>query len=458
MAQSGGLLRAVLEDTLHPSLVLFSIVSIIFVLLWPRRLNISAMRKIPSPLHLKLSTADVKYHEFVGTKSRWIHNLHLRYGPVIQIGRNEVSFASYTSSKQIYSNGNKDFRKTELYHLFEQDGHIIVKFADRYSNTTVLRSKVLESITERASAFARVCSGTGSADVYLYLHAYALDCVTAMLFHPYGTDSLVGDKDKEMNIEKGGTMIRDFVRECMAKDGLSDFTLATRLLSLDNTDMNLAEAECLDHIGAGIETTGDTLCWLMWELSQPKHWDKVTRLHNELLNADPNKGLETLPSLGAIVQEALRLWAPGTLPLPRYVSQGGRHIDSYFLPADTIVGCTAYSMHRLDTIIFPDADEFVPERWLDSAGNTDRQRLFFAFGLGARTCIGKHLAIAEMRACLNAVYSQYRTRPAHGMRSSMGPEDVVLTSRPIGMCCKVEFVPWDGVFKVPREGSPSEHV
>lgn len=261
-----------------------------------------------------------------------------------------------------------------------------------------------------------------------------------MLFHPYGTDSLVGDKDKEMvrllsysssresrlhlhdsdlrvtddllgfyldhyspilakvwraigprsrNIEKGGAMIREFVRECMAKDGLSDFTLATRLLSLDNVDMNLAEAECLDHIGAGIETTGDTLCWLMWELSQPKHWHKVTRLHDELINADPEKGLEVLPYLGAVVQEALRLWAPGTLPLPRYVPKGGRHIDGYFLPADVIVGCTSYSMHRLDTSIFPDADEFVPERWLDSAGNTDRQRLFFAFGLGARTCIGK---------------------------------------------------------------------
>ncbi|RSM08159.1 hypothetical protein CEP52_004894 [Fusarium oligoseptatum] len=64
MAQSGGLLRAVLEDTPHPRLVLLSIVCIIFVLLWLRRLNISAMRKIPGPLHLKLSTATVKYHEF----------------------------------------------------------------------------------------------------------------------------------------------------------------------------------------------------------------------------------------------------------------------------------------------------------------------------------------------------------------------------------------------------------
>lgn len=31
-----------------------------------------------------------------------------------------------------------------------------------------------------------------------YLHAYALDCVTGMLFHPHRTDSLVDSSDKQM--------------------------------------------------------------------------------------------------------------------------------------------------------------------------------------------------------------------------------------------------------------------
>lgn len=50
--------------------------------------------------------------------------------------------------------------------------------------------------------------------------------------------------------------------------------------------------------------------------------------------------------------------------------------------------------------------------------------------------------MAEMRACLNAVYSKYRTRPAADMTSSMDMEDQVLTSRPRDMCCKIEFLPW----------------
>lgn len=191
------------------------------------------------------------------------------------------------------------------------------------------------------------------------------------------------------NIEKGGSMIREFVRQSLAKDGHSSFTLATRLLGSDAFDVELQESECLDHIGAGIETTGDTLCWLMWELSQPKHREKVSRLHDELINASPGKGLDTLPYLGAVVQEALRLWAPGTLPLPRYVPSKGTHIDGYYLPGNTIVGSISYSMHRLDPSIFPDADDFVPERWLNPDNHSERHRLFFAFGLGPRTCIGK---------------------------------------------------------------------
>ncbi|KAK1464879.1 hypothetical protein CMEL01_12234 [Colletotrichum melonis] len=47
--------------------------------------------------------------------------------------------------------------------------------------------------------------------------------------------------------------------------------------------------------------------------------------------------------------------------------------------------------------------------------------------------------MAEMRACLNAVYSKYRTRPSPDMRSSMDMDDQVLTSRPRDLCC----VPWD---------------
>lgn len=184
-------------------------------------------------------------------------------------------------------------------------------------------------------------------------------------------------------------MVRKFVQSSLETGDHSDFTVARKLLESSQISRSLAEAECLDHIGAGIETTGDTLCWLMWELSQPKHQNKVGRLHHELAEAGVGGSLEGLPYLNAVIQEGLRLFAPGTLPLPRYAPKEGAFVDGYFIPKNTIVECNSYSMHRLDESTFPNADEFIPERWLDPEGKTDRQRLFFAFGLGPRTCIGR---------------------------------------------------------------------
>lgn len=182
-------------------------------------------------------------------------------------------------------------------------------------------------------------------------------------------------------------MVREYVKTSLLKEDISNFTLASRLLERNNVDTDSAVAECLDHLGAGIETTGDTLCFLMWELSQPKNSARMDRLHEELQNSG-SKNLEALPYLNAVIQEALRLFAPGTLPLPRHVPANGRHLDGYFIPAHTVVSCQSYSLHR-NGEAFPSPNDFLPERWLDPNGHTLRQSFFFAFGLGARTCIGK---------------------------------------------------------------------
>jgi cytochrome P450 len=61
----------------------------------------------------------------------------------------------------------------------------------------------------------------------------------------------------------------DFAIERSKLDSLEEFTLLHRLrgkLDEQSTVQDIA-AECLDHLVAGIDTTGDVLCFLMWELS-----------------------------------------------------------------------------------------------------------------------------------------------------------------------------------------------
>jgi len=149
--------------------------------------------------------------------------------------------------------------------------------------------------------------------------------------------------------------------------------------------------------------------------------------------------IDDLPYLDAVVKEGLRCFGPLPMGQPRRVPPGGSMIDGFFMPQDTIVSCQSYTLHRLDTKVFPDPEEFIPERWLESEGTLERNQLFFAFGTGGRGCIGKHFALLEMKLLLKEVYSTYRTRVAAEMTASMEADDQYFSSRPKGQQCLVTF-------------------
>lgn len=167
------------------------------------------------------------------------------------------------------------------------------------------------------------------------------------------------------------------------------FTLLSRLREKSGElDSVSAAAECLDHMAAGIDTTGDGLCFLMWELSQPRSLVFQQRLQQELLH-NPNAPLDQLPFLDAIVSEGLRSFPPIPMSLPRYVPSGGKMIEGYAIPEGTIASCQAYSVHRMNHDVFPEPDRFNPDRWMAGEGDAERRRLLFAFSNGGRGCVGK---------------------------------------------------------------------
>jgi cytochrome P450 len=144
----------------------------------------------------------------------------------------------------------------------------------------------------------------------------------------------------------------------------------------------------MDHLAAGIDTTGDALCFLMYQLSLPESSYAQDKLREEL-NQGKDKSLDDLIYLDAVIKEGLRCFPPIPMSQPRYVPAGGRIIDGYCIPAGTIASCQAWSVHRLNEVIYVDGDKFLPERWINVKENLDMNRLFFAFGGGGRGCIGR---------------------------------------------------------------------
>lgn len=92
------------------------------------RLVLSPLSKVPGPSLAAATRLVLMYHEFTRTRKTWIHELHLRYGPVVRIAPDEVSFASWDAVKEIYVSEGSGCEKTNFYRLFDNYDTMWVRF------------------------------------------------------------------------------------------------------------------------------------------------------------------------------------------------------------------------------------------------------------------------------------------------------------------------------------------
>ena len=178
------------------------------------------------------------------------------------------------------------------------------------------------------------------------------------------------------------------LRACEQTD-LGDHSLAYNLKNCAATFRQIQiAAECMNHLAAGIDTTGDALCFLIYQMSLPGSYSVQDKLIAEL-ESNKDKALDDLPYLEAVVREGLRCFPPIPMSQPRCVPSAGRIISGYFLPGRTIVSCQAWSVHQLNPDVFDRGNQFLPERWLDPKAVPNMNRLFFSFGAGGRSCTGR---------------------------------------------------------------------
>jgi cytochrome P450 family 135 len=155
----------------------------------------------------------------------------------------------------------------------------------------------------------------------------------------------------------------------------------------DGTPMSDEELrdELVTIIGAGHETTATALAWAMERLLRTPR--ALARLRESLAaGEDEYLGAtvkETLRARPVIVDVARKLTAPAT-------------IAGYELQAGTFVLPAIAALHYREDI-FPEPDEFRPERFLDGKADT---YAWIPFGGGVRRCIGAAFAEYEMRIIL----------------------------------------------------------
>ena len=145
-----------------------------------------------------------------------------------------------------------------------------------------------------------------------------------------------------------------------------------------------------------------------------KVYEELDQKAREGYFQDTTDGLVTwaesqgLPYLDACIKEAFRLHPAPGLPIERVVPAQGAEIAGQFVKGGTIVGCSAWVIHRRKEIFGDDVEEFRPERWLvdEALGQGGREGeekrikemggAMLHFGMGSRTCIGKNISLLEI--------------------------------------------------------------
>ncbi|KAG2434390.1 hypothetical protein HYH02_012402 [Chlamydomonas schloesseri] len=191
---------------------------------------------------------------------------------------------------------------------------------------------------------------------------------------------------------------------------------------------------------AGYETTANALAFAVYCIAtHPEAEAALLREVDEVLGGGgPGGGgggqplrlpaesdLPRLAYTEAVVNEALRLFPPAHLTsrLVPTTAAGGEPltVGGYTIPPGTPVFLPMYIAHR-DPAVWPRAEEFVPERFLPSAGplyqslqphagpaaaagpQQQQHSAHAPFGYGSRMCIGYKFALQEAKVALATLY------------------------------------------------------
>uniref|UniRef100_A0A182K8E3 Cytochrome P450 n=1 Tax=Anopheles christyi TaxID=43041 RepID=A0A182K8E3_9DIPT len=195
-------------------------------------------------------------------------------------------------------------------------------------------------------------------------------------------------------------------------------------------DRKVAMVMAFDMLMAGIDTTSSSTFGILYCLA--KNPQKQTLLRKELRSILPRQNspltpenMRNLPYLRACIKEGLRLYQP----TPANVRKVGQNIvlQGYRIPKHTEVVMGSLVLQR-DATYFPQPEVFLPERWLADGqesgiptGKDAHPFIFLPFGFGARSCIGRRLAMMEMEIIVARLVRRYEVGWNYGrMKMKMG--------------------------------------
>ncbi|KAK0392637.1 hypothetical protein NLU13_2132 [Sarocladium strictum] len=419
-------------------------------------LYLSPLRHYPGPKLWAISRLPRNYVNLKGRLAWKIRDLHDRYGPVVRIAPDELSYTSGAAWKKIYGQRSPEFPKV-------LDGRGIAPASiggrrtlatEELDRHTSLRRAINPAFSERAlreqeyyfqnytDSFIKQIgkrSKDGPVDMSLWFNLLSFDIMSDLAF---GTPAGCLDNADQPWIRVIGARTRSFPwLQLAVQYGVFDFLVwlnpplvssarnkhlamttekVRRRLNAktDNKDFfsyilanndeeKLGEIELTmlasTLIVAGSGTAAGGLAGITYLLL--RNPEALEKLKREVRTAfDKHEDITMISAQGckylkACITEGMRLYPPTPGTLPRWVPGKGELIEGRWVPGGYAVGVNQLASGHSE-VNFHRASEFLPERWLDvgpdSEFASDDRAASQPFSLGSRNCIGKAMANAEM--------------------------------------------------------------
>ncbi|TDZ60839.1 Cytochrome P450 monooxygenase gsfF [Colletotrichum trifolii] len=444
-------------DSLHKALKYAPVILLASWLVYQRYL--SPFAGLPGPYWATLSRTWLAFHSYKGDLHTIMMQWHEKYGRVIRIGPSEVSISDLASIKTIYGAGSK-FRKSDWYSVWqgsrkfdlfpERDDALhgaqrrLVSRPYAMSALKELEPYVDNAIRVFFNKLDTMEREKQVIDMGNWVQLYAFDTIGEVTFsRRFGFMDAGADDGAFQQIQdalisaawigqmpwlyrlheylspiigprlgiasRHGSLRQFAAREVAARQdrGSDRPDILGKLFAVHNEKPDEFDYKALvsmasSNIMAGSDSTAISIRAIVYHMlknpdSKRKLVEEVDEFWRQGKLSDPVTLAETekMPYLQASMYEALRLHPAVGMTLPRVVPKGGYEIDGRYYPAGSVVGANPWVVHRIKEVYGQDANVFRPERWMKEE-NGEMHRFFFAFGSGARMCIGRNISWMEM--------------------------------------------------------------
>ncbi|KAK8075323.1 hypothetical protein PG997_009986 [Apiospora hydei] len=423
-----------------------------------------------------------------GTQVLWMHHLHTKYGPVVRYSPNDLSFIDHggVEWKAIHGHekGGRELPKAREWFVEPANGIYGINSAPAHEDHRRFRKLFAPAFSERAlksnepvlrkhvdllvTKLGEVVNAGRPVDMVKMFQFTTFDFMGDLTFGlPLGLlqglkyspwveavfDSIKRFepqfvKDMKYNHFKHSADRVDLrlERGSAEKPDIWSMVLAAK----GDQQLSLEEMYCHADVFmlAGSETSGSTLSGLTYHLlSNP---EKLAILKNQIHSLFKHEDEITLQStagieyLNACIQEALRLYPPVPVGVPRIVTEAGLTIRGQWIAPGTRVSVHHYATYH-SPLNFADPDTFAPERWLSGGGGgggdslspyykNDRRESCQPFAYGPRDCLGRNLAMHEMRYMMARVLFNFDLKLRPESQGWDGQRAFILWEKKLLMC------------------------